>query len=202
MTVLELNGVRLRPLVRTDYEALWGLYSPDVFFFMLNKVETKEKFDSWLESGVLAMETGDSCLAFAVTDGQTGEMMGTTRIFGIDPFNRLCEIGSTFYGEAYQRTHVNTTAKYLLLRHCFEELGMIRVQFKTDSENIRSKQAIARLGAKLEGVLRNERIRSTGKPRDVHLYSIIDREWPAVKKHLEELIRRGGGNSRPKRRVE
>ncbi|SIT88088.1 GNAT family N-acetyltransferase [Edaphobacillus lindanitolerans] len=190
MPVLELNGVRLRPLERSDYEALWGLYSPDIFFFMLNQVETKEKFDNWLETGVLAMETGHSCRAFAVTDADTGEMMGTTRIFGIDPFNKLCEIGSTFYGKAFQGTHVNTTAKYLLLRHCFEELGMIRVQFKTDSENIRSQKAIARIGAKHEGVLRNERIRSTGKPRDVHLYSIIDREWPNVKRRLEELMDR------------
>lgn len=190
MPVLGLNGVRLRPLKREDFEALWGLYSPDIFFFMLNQVETKERFDQWLETGITAMETGDSCLAFAVENEETGDMMGTTRIFGIDPFNKLCEIGSTFYGKAYQRTHVNTASKYLLLRHCFEEMDMIRVQFKTDSENVRSQRALERIGAKLEGVMRNERIRSNGKPRDVHLYSVIDREWPDVKRHLERLMDR------------
>lgn len=190
MQVLGLNGVRLRPLERGDFEALWELYSPDLFFFMLNQVETKERFDQWLETGITAMETGDSCLAFAVEDAGTGAMMGTTRIFGIDPFNNLCEIGSTFYGKAYQRTHVNTTSKYLLLRHCFEEMDMIRVQFKTDSENKRSQKALERIGAKLEGVMRNERIRSNGNPRDVHLYSVIDREWPEVKRHLERLMSR------------
>ena len=190
MTVLELSGVRLRPLGREDFEALWGLYSPDIFFFMLNHVETKERCDRWLETGITAMETGDSCLVFAVEDTETGDLMGTTRIFGIDPFNKLCEIGSTFYGKAYQRTHVNTVSKYLLLRHCFEEMDMIRVQFKTDLENVRSQKALERIGAELEGVMRNERIRSNGKPRDVHLYSIIDREWPDVKRHLEQLMDR------------
>ena len=190
MQVLELNGVRLRTLEREDFDALWELYSPDIFFFMLNQVETKDRFDQWLETGITAMETGDSCLVFAVEDTETGDLMGTTRIFGIDPFNKLCEIGSTFYGKAYQRTHVNTVSKYLLLRHCFEEMDMIRVQFKTDLENVRSQKALERIGAELEGVMRNERIRSNGKPRDVHLYSIIDREWPDVKRHLEQLMDR------------
>ena len=102
--------------------------------------------------------------------------------------HRGLEIGGTWYGLDYQRTAVNTECKSLLLGHAFEELGCIRVQFKTDILNERSQRAIERIGAMREGVLRNHVIRADGSYRDSVYYSIIDTDWPAVKAHLEQLL--------------
>jgi RimJ/RimL family protein N-acetyltransferase len=104
------------------------------------------------------------------------------------PKDRGLEIGGTWYGVNYQRTGVNTETKFLLLRHAFEVLGCIRVQLKTDANNIRSQQAIERIGAVKEGVLRNHMILPDGRFRDSVYYSIIDREWPAVKTRLIEKL--------------
>ena len=104
--------------------------------------------------------------------------------------NRSLEIGGTWYGVAYQHTPVNTESKFLLLRHAFEDLGCVRVQLKTDSRNLRSQRAIERLGAIKEGVLRNHMILPDGFLRDSVYYSIIDREWPGVKAHLDDLMDR------------
>lgn len=177
--MIELGDVRLRPLEKSDIPALWELHTPAVFEHMLTKVGSFEEMEAWLEAGIGRKDV----LAFVVEEG-AGGVIGTTRIASIDLANKSCEIGSTFYAERVQRSHVNTAVKFMLLRHCFEELGMIRVQFKTDAENARSQRALERIGAIKEGVLRNERIRSTGKPRDAVLYSIVDREWPEVKEKL------------------
>ncbi|AIY04052.1 acetyltransferase, GNAT family protein [Planococcus sp. PAMC 21323] len=178
--IIEADGVRLRLLKRDDFEALWALYTPKIFEHMLNQVEVFEDMVAWLEAGM----NQSNVLIFAVENPETSEIVGTTRIYAIDETNKSCEMGATFYALSAQRTHVNTTVKRALLSYCFEERGMIRVQFKTDAENIRSQKAIERIGAVKEGVLRNERIRSNGKPRDAVVYSIIDKEWPKVKKDL------------------
>ncbi len=181
---IEQRNIRLRLLKREDFEALWALYTPSIFEHMLTKVERFEDLEGWLSAGM----NQSNVLVFAVENPETGEIVGTTRIYGIDDWNKSCEIGATFYSEQAQRTHVNTAVKHALLGYCFEERGMIRVQFKTDAENIRSQQSIERIGAVKEGQLRNERIRSTGEPRDAVVYSIIDREWPEIKKLLEEKM--------------
>lgn len=181
---MELAAVRLRLLKQQDFKELWKLATPAVFEHMLTKVETEEQLTSWLQAGL----DQPNALVLIAEDVHTGEVYGTTRVYAIDAHNKSCEIGSTFYGEQAQRTHVNTAVKGMLLTHCFEQLGMIRVQFKTDAENKRSQRALERIGAVREGVLRNERIRSTGKPRDAAVYSIIDAEWPKTKTHLEALL--------------
>ncbi|MBZ5200659.1 GNAT family N-acetyltransferase [Planomicrobium chinense] len=181
---IEQSNIRLRLLTRDDFEALWKLYKPAIFEHMLTKVESFEQLCAWLETGL----KGDDVLIFAVEDSNSGSIVGTTRIYAIDKANKSCEIGSTFYAETAQRTHVNTAVKFALLEYCFEKRGMIRVQFKTDAENSASQKALERIGAKKEGLLRNERIRSTGKPRDAVVYSIIDSEWPAVKNGLSEKL--------------
>ena len=181
---IEQSNIRLRLLTRDDFEALWALYTPAIFEHMLTKVGSFEQLCAWLETGL----KGDDVLIFAVEDPKSAEIIGTTRIYAIDEANKSCEIGSTFYAEAAQRTHVNTAVKAALLQYCFEERGMIRVQFKTDAENSASQKALERIGAKKEGLLRNERIRSTGKPRDAIVYSIIDSEWPEVKGGLAEKL--------------
>lgn len=175
--ILEQPGVRLRLMKREDFEALWGLYTPGIFEHMLTKVETFEQLTDWLEAGL----NRSNVLMFAVEQPDTGRIVGTTRIYGIDETNRSCEIGSTFYAEDLHGSGLNSRVKYALLAYCFEERGMIRVQFKTDAENLRSQRALEGIGAVKEGVLRNERIRSTGKARDAAVYSIINSEWLEVK---------------------
>lgn len=181
---IESDGVRLRLLKRDDFEALWALYTPEIFEHMLHKVESFEEMVTWLETGL----NQSNVLIFVVENPETAEILGTTRIYAIDETNKSCEIGATFYAESAQRTHVNTAVKRALLSYCFEERDMIRVQFKTDADNIPSQTAIERIGAVKEGVLRNERIRSTGQPRDAVVYSIIDRDWPKVKKELAQKM--------------
>ena len=182
------GDVTLRSLGQGDIEYLWELYNPRIFQFMLNKVESYEHLEQWLQIGIQQMEIAKTALSYVVEHTETKEIMGTTRIYQIDQVNHTCEIGSTFYGDKYQRTHVNTTCKYLLLKHCFEELGMIRVQFQTDELNVASQRAIERIGGVKEGVLRNERIRSNDTVRNAVVYSIIESEWPEVKDNLIQLL--------------
>ena len=185
--MLTFQNITLRPLQEADFSKLWKLYEPDIFEYMLYKVETEVEFNQWLQVGVDQMKE-NKAIAYVVEDTVTRKIVGTTRIYGVDYLNRSCEIGSTFYGKSYQRTNVNTACKYLLLNHCFEDLNMLRVQFKTDEQNITSQKAIERIGAKREGVLRNERIRSNGMVRNAVLYSIIEKEWANVKTHLFHLL--------------
>ena len=182
------GDVTLRPLTKEDVSLLWDIYEPEVFEFMLHRIESMEQMEKWLQAGIQQMNVDRSAFAFVVENTKTKEVIGSTRIYGIDHTNLVCEIGSTFYAKKFQRTHVNTTCKYLLLTYCFETLGMIRVQFKTDALNIASKRAIERIGGVREGLLRNERIRSNGTVRDAVVYSIIDSEWPVVKNELSLLM--------------
>jgi RimJ/RimL family protein N-acetyltransferase len=123
-----------------------------------------------------------------VFDLATGAAAGMTRYMTIDRPNRGLEIGGTWYGRRFRRTAMNTECKYLLMRHAFEVLGCIRVQLKTDLRNERSQQAIERLGAVREGVLRKNMIMPDGYHRSSVMYSVIDDEWPAVKARLEQLL--------------
>ena len=185
---LTYGDVILRPLLVSDSGPLWELYEPEIFEFMLNKIESKEQLAKWLAIGIQQMYVERTALAFVVENTDTKEIMGTTRIYGIDQTNYCCEIGSTFYGKQYQRTYVNTTCKYLLLKYCFEQMGTVRVQFKTDELNVSSQRAIERIGGIKEGILRNERIRSNGFIRNAVVYSIIDSEWSEVKNKLIQLM--------------
>jgi len=171
-----------------DFPFLWELYEPEIFEFMLNKIENLEQLEKWLQVGIKQMRIDKTAFAFVVEDTNTKEIMGTTRIYGIDHTNHACEIGSTFYAKKFQRTHVNTVCKYLLLKYCFETLGMFRVQFKTDEQNIASQRAIERIGGIKEGILRNERIRSNGNMRNAVVYSVVDSEWSEVKGQLVQLM--------------
>jgi len=130
----------------------------------------------------------DTDRPFAVIHLASGRVAGATRYMDIHPKDYALEIGGTWYGPEFQRTAVNTEAKYLLLRHAFEELKCIRVQIKTDLRNERSQKAIERLGAVREGVLRNNMIMPDGYYRSSVYYSILDNEWPAVKAKLEGMM--------------
>jgi len=141
----------------------------------------------------LALQAAGSMLPFAVIDNTTRQAVGMTTFMDADPANRRVEIGSTWYRESVQRTEINTQCKLLLLTHAFETLNCIAVEFRTHAFNHPSRKAIERLGAKLDGVLRNHRIAANGTLRDTYVYSIIASEWPTVKAHLMwELGRRRG----------
>ena len=133
-------------------------------------------------------------IVYAQVWNATGRAIGSTRLLDVRPADRQVEIGSTFLGRDYWRTPANTESKYLFLRHCFESLGCVRVALKTDGRNVRSQEAIERLGAVREGVLRRH-MRIKGYQRDTVYFSILDDEWPAVKARLEARLRRPEGGT-------
>ena len=135
-----------------------------------------------------AMARGQA-IVYAQVWNATGRAIGSTRLLDVRPADRQVEIGSTFLGRDYWRTPANTESKYLFLRHAFESLGCVRVALKTDGRNVRSQEAIERLGAVREGVLRRH-IQVKGYQRDTVYFSILDDEWPAVKARLEARLRR------------
>jgi RimJ/RimL family protein N-acetyltransferase len=132
-------------------------------------------------------ERGES-VAFATVERSSGRVIGSTRFMNIDRVNRRVEIGSTWIAPAWQRTAVNTEAKYLMLRHAFEVWGCFRVELKTDALNQKSRNAILRIGAKEEGTLRRHVLTWTGRVRDSVYFSILDSEWPEVKARLEDRL--------------
>ena len=131
-------------------------------------------------------------LPFAVVDPASGEVLGTTRYHDIVPAIERLEIGYTWYARRVQRTHVNTTAKLLLLRHAFDTLGAKVVGWRTDNFNFTSQRAIERLGARRDGVIRHHALRRDGTVRDTVMYSVTNGEWPEVRAHLEHRLARGG----------
>ncbi len=191
---LTLTGrhVRLEPLAEAHVPDLTAVgLDPDIWRYMLyGDIDSEAKMLGFVRD-LLARQARGTDLPFAVVDQASGRAVGCTRYLEIRPHDRGLEIGGTWYGAAYRRTAVNTESKYLLLRHAFETLGCIRVQFKTDLRNERSQRAIERLGAIKEGILRNHMITPDGTIRDSVYYSILDREWPGVKARLEGWLGQG-----------
>lgn len=141
----------------------------------------------------LALQTAGSMLPFAVVLNADGRAVGMTTYMNVDATNRRVEIGSTWYARSVQRTSLNTECKLLLLKHAFQTLNCIAVEFRTSSFNVRSRRAIERLGAKLDGVLRSHAIvdhplAPPGALRDTYVYSIVAAEWPAVRANLEYAL--------------
>lgn len=182
--------VRLEPLSEMHVPDLTmvGL-DEDIWNFMLyGEMRCEDDIRAWVRD-MLERQARGADLPFAVIDLKSNRAIGATRFMNIDLTNRGLEIGGTWYGAAYRGVGINTEAKYLLLCHAFEVLGCIRVQFKTDSRNIRSQRAIENLGAIHEGVLRNHMILPSGVIRDSVYYSILDREWSQVKTGLEDQLK-------------
>ena len=140
---------------------------------------------------VLAEHKRGASVPFATTERKSRQVVGSTRFMSIDAANRHVEIGSTWIAPAWQRTAVNTEAKYLMLRHAFEVWKCLRVEFKTDSLNEKSRNAILRLGAKEEGTFRNHMVTWSGRIRHSVYFSIVDSEWPEVKSRLEARLAQG-----------
>jgi RimJ/RimL family protein N-acetyltransferase len=188
---LEGSVVRLEP-VRPDHAAqFWDAAKEDlddIFRWFPYSMRTRADFDGIVAKAQEEQERGES-VVFTTVEKSSGRIIGSTRFMNIDRANRRVEIGSTWIAPPWQRTAVNTEAKYLMLRHAFEVWECIRVELKTDALNQKSRNAILRIGAKEEGTLRRHLITHTGRVRDTVYFSILDSEWPGVKARLIESLR-------------
>ncbi|KAF2393954.1 GNAT family N-acetyltransferase [Pseudomonas frederiksbergensis] len=187
-TRLEGHRILLRPLQYTDADALVEAAGDgELWNLTVTVVPSPTTVDSYLKRALDGRDAG-SVLPFVIVLKDTGKVIGSTRFWKVDRLNRKLEIGSSWIGASWQKTFVNTEAKYLMLRHAFEVLDCVRVQFTTDENNQKSRNAILRLGAQQEGIVRHERIMPDGRKRNSVRFSIIDDEWPQVRQHLEKKL--------------
>jgi RimJ/RimL family protein N-acetyltransferase len=182
------RDVRLEPMQIDHVEALcrFGL-EPDLWRWIPTPVTTEEEMRAYVVAA-LHEQRLDVALPFVIIRQGSNQVIGSTRYCNIDPSHRRIEIGWTWLTSAHQRTPANTEAKLLLLTHAFERLGAMRVEFKTDALNEKSRKAILRLGAVEEGTFRKHKITASGRVRDTVYFSIIDTEWPAIKARLANLL--------------
>ena len=184
--VLEGSLVRLEPLGAGHAQGLYnrGRVEADWAFMprgcFVDLADTRQ----WIEQALAT----PGHLPFAIVENVKGRVVGSTRYLNIRPEHRSLEIGWTWLGRDWQRTGVNTETKLLLLTYAFEQLRCVRVEFKTDARNERSQRALERIGAQPEGVLRKHMIVQGDFARDSVYYSIIDPEWPKLKKRLAKLL--------------
>jgi len=185
---LEGAHVRLEPLAKSHLAGLAQVgLDEELWRWIPMAVRTVEEMAAYIETALQEQERGVS-LPFALIEKATGRAIGSTRYGNIDRTHHRVEIGWTWVARDWQRTAVNTEAKYLLLEHAFETLGCIRVELKTDSLNEKSRAAILRIGAKEEGLFRNHMITASGRIRHTVYFSLVDSEWPAVKARLESML--------------
>jgi RimJ/RimL family protein N-acetyltransferase len=192
---LEGRYVRLEPMTReraTEIAAALGAAAADgaVWESKVTTIPRPEGMATYVAQALKELDAGAS-LPFVTVDRASGRAVGSTRFMNIEAPHRRLEIGTTWIGKSHQRTAINTEAKYLMLRHAFEQLGCIAVDLRTHEKNAQSRAAIERLGAKQDGILRNHRIMPDGSYRNTASYSIIESEWPAVKARLEARLARG-----------
>lgn len=186
---LEGSVVRLEPLRREHAHLFWEIAQndlEDIFRWIPYSMKTPEDFERLIDKAFEEQQRGES-IVLATVERKSGLTIGSTRFMNIDRMNRRVEIGSTWIAPAWQRTGVNTEAKYLMLRDAFEVWNCLRVELKTDALNQKSRNAILRIGAKEEGTLRRHLITWNGRVRDTVYFSILDHEWPEVKAKLEAM---------------
>jgi RimJ/RimL family protein N-acetyltransferase len=189
--ILQSKYVRLEPMTKAHIHGLAEIGIGQSFwdFMLYGDMNSEADMQNWVLDILSRVDKGTD-LPFAVIHLASGRVAGATRYLNIMPNDRGLEIGGTWYGTDFQRTPVNTECKYLLLTHAFETLKCIRVQLKTDARNERSQNAIERIGAKKEGILRNHMTLPDGRYRDSVFYSILDTEWADVKRNLEARLSR------------
>lgn len=179
--------VKIVPMEKKHVQGLYEIaVEQDVWNHLPKNVQTINDMQSFVEK---ALEGKESKKEFPfVVLSHNEQIIGSTRFLDISNTNKSLEIGWTWYSPSVWGTNTNTECKYLLLKHCFETMNLIRIQFKTDEQNIRSQKAIEKLGAVKEGILRNHMVRANGTYRNSVYYSIIDSEWRAVKTRLEDIL--------------
>lgn len=186
---LENENVLLKPLDKQDVAGILtaGNY-PEIWMYLSINIENEKDVHNFVDKA-LKEKMLNKEFPLVIVGKKSGEIIGSTRFMDIDEQHQRLEIGYTWLTPAYWRTTVNTNCKYLLLRYCFEVLGLQRVQIKTDYANTRSQKAIERLGAVKEGILRNHMLRKDGSTRNTVMYSVIKEDWPEMKWHLKELLK-------------
>lgn len=188
--VLENSTVRLEPLTLTHCDDLMEATKDGrLWELWYTSVPEPEAVEEYIFQA-LKEYAEDRSLPFAVIDPKTGKAIGSTRYMNAESQNNRLEIGTTWYAQSHQRTGINTASKLLLLQHAFETLECIAVEFRTHWHNLPSRNAIARLGAKQDGILRQHQWDRKGNLRDTVVFSILDHEWKAVKTDLEFKLNR------------
>jgi N-acetyltransferase len=187
--ILQGRHVRLEPLTPGHAAGLAEVgLDEDLWKWIPTPVCTPEEMSAYVQSALQDQAAG-TALPFALIAKSSGRTIGSTRYANIERVHHRLEIGWTWVARPWQRTAINTEAKYLLLRHAFETLKCMRVELKTDSLNERSRAAILRIGATQEGIFRNHMMTATGRIRHTVYFSIVDSEWPEVKARLEARLR-------------
>jgi len=187
-----LHGERVthEPLAREHVGALrTAAMDGELWRLWFTSVPAPDGVERYVDAALSMRETRDA-MPFVVRENASGDVVGCTRYFNVEAEHRRLEIGSTWYAKRVQRSAVNTECKLLLLGHAFEKLNCIAVEFRTSWFNFRSREAIARLGAKQDGVLRNHQITPDGVYRDTVVFSILESEWPSVKRNLRFMLER------------
>jgi RimJ/RimL family protein N-acetyltransferase len=193
---LEGHGVRLEPLTDEHHDGLAAAAADGKLWELwFTVVPEPEQVRAYI-AGALAGQKDGHMLPWAVRELTSGAIIGSTRYHDIEAAIDRVEIGHTWYAKSWQRSHVNTTCKLLLLAHAFDTLGCKVVGLRTDNFNFASQRAIEALGAKKDGVIRHHRARRDGTVRDSVMYSILATEWPDVKRHLEFRLARHANTSR------
>jgi RimJ/RimL family protein N-acetyltransferase len=188
---LEGSLVVLEPLEEAHAGDLWqAAQAPEIWQWMANVGGGRERFGEWLAQALEA-NAGGSEGVFTTRDRRSGEIVGSSRYLNVRPADRVVEIGWTWLNPRAWRSGINIEAKLLMLGHAFDDLGCIRVEFKTDPRNERSRTAIAAIPARFEGILRKHMIVPDVGVRDSAYFSVIDDEWPEVRANLERRLRRG-----------
>ena len=189
---LEGHGVRLEPLTPAHEAGIRTAASDGrLFELWYTSVPAPDQAGRYIAEANEGMAAGHM-LPWAVRDTASGDVIGSTRYHDIVPALDRVEIGYTFYAQRFQRSHVNTACKLLLLTHAFETVGCEVVGLRTDNFNFRSQRAIEGIGAKRDGVIRHHALRRDGSARDTYIYSILLDEWPDVKRHLATRLARNG----------
>ena len=192
---LEGHGVRLEPLTHEHRDALVAAASDgQLWELWVTSVPRPEEAEAYIEQALAGQRAGHM-LPFAVRELADGTIVGSTRFHDVEPAIERVHIGYSWYAQRWQRTHVNTSCKLLLLQHAFDAWGCRAVGLRTDRFNLASQRAIERLGAHRDGVIRHHMSRRDGSVRDTVFYSILAHEWPDVRKHLELQLARHGGRS-------
>jgi N-acetyltransferase len=180
----------LEPLARSHAAALAAAAADgELWRLWYTSVPAPDATAAWIDAALTMRETLGA-MPFAIRANATGEIVGSTRYFNVEAAHRRLEIGHTWHARRVQRTAINTECKLLLLTHAFETLSCIAVEFRTNFFNFQSRAAIARLGAKQDGILRNHQLTADGTLRDTVVFSVIAGEWPAVKRNLAYLLER------------
>lgn len=191
--VLAGSTIFLDPLqTRHESTLLAAAADGELWNLTLTVVPDVHSMARYIDHAIAGRASG-TVMPFAIVRRDDNRVVGSTRFWKIDRINRKLEIGHTWLAESVQRSGVNTEAKYLLLRHAFDVMNCVRVQFTTDELNQKSRAAILRIGAKQEGVVRHERIMPDGRKRNSVRFSIIDSEWPEVRAGLEQKMAKPGG---------